>query len=328
MKDSFTNKTLTEINDIVGRINTHPEYSHTIGDSFVKFLREEADRHSVSIEINGEVNNHKLRDKMRINSLKNLDGARKFLNINGLNLGTLASLGKIIEPERHPLGTFRNCDVDFGGFHAPPLNTVYERMDSLVYLLQKDVSNHPVVRASAAHLGIVENHPYIDGNGRAARLIQNYILESNKLPPAVIDYSEASLYKGIIGLALKDRYNNESDFFHPSNAEKIFYEFIATKVLNSAKSLEKELKSKRAYEVYLSDVGSVGRSISIVRSLKGALTKLKKDDIQISYGVNCSKKTKNPCLIVRGNIGMECVRSALEKIAERYEMKYTINTKY
>src|SRR3989344_4198503 len=118
-------------------------------------------------------------------------------------------------------------------------------MDSLIYFIQNDVSNHPVVRASAAHLGIVENHPYIDGNGRAARLIQNYILESNKLPPAVIDYSEASLYRGIIGLALRDWYNNESDFFHPSNAEKIFYEFIATKVLNSAKSLEKELKSKR-----------------------------------------------------------------------------------
>lgn len=328
MKETITNKTLMEINDIVGRTKTHPEYSHAVGNSFINSLREEADKHSVSIEMNGEVDNHKLRDKMRTASLKNLDEARRFLHTNGLNLNTFASLGKIIEPKKHPLGTFRDCEVDFGGFHAHPSNTLYERMDNLVYTLQNDVSNHPVVRASAAHLGTVENHPYMDGNGRAARLIQNYILEASGLPPAVINYSEASLYRGIIGLALRDRYNQDSDSFRPSSAEKTFYEFIATKVLASAKSLEAELKSKRAYEIHLSGVKNVDLSISIVRALSGALTKFNRDNIHIGYGVDCSKRTKNPCLVVRGNIGMECVKSALEKITERYGLKYSITPKY
>jgi len=41
-----------------------------------------------------------------------------------------------------------------------------------VWLETGDLSRHPVVRAAMAHLNLVSIHPFRDGNGRVARVIQ------------------------------------------------------------------------------------------------------------------------------------------------------------
>jgi len=45
---------------------------------------------------------------------------------------------------------------------------------------------HPVERAALAHFRLVHIHPFIDGNGRTARLFMNLILIQGGYPPAVI----------------------------------------------------------------------------------------------------------------------------------------------
>jgi Fic family protein len=45
---------------------------------------------------------------------------------------------------------------------------------------------HPVLRAAHFHHRFVYIHPFVDGNGRTARLLMNLILMSSGYPPAVI----------------------------------------------------------------------------------------------------------------------------------------------
>jgi len=47
-------------------------------------------------------------------------------------------------------------------------------------------SLHPVQRAAEAHHRLVHIHPFIDGNGRTARLVMNLLLMQDGYPPTVI----------------------------------------------------------------------------------------------------------------------------------------------
>src|SRR2546428_1679247 len=49
------------------------------------------------------------------------------------------------------------------------------------WLESGDVSRHPVVRAALAHLNLVSIHPFRDGNGRLARVVQSMVLAKEGL---------------------------------------------------------------------------------------------------------------------------------------------------
>ena len=49
------------------------------------------------------------------------------------------------------------------------------------WLGKGDLSRHPVVRAAMAHLNLVSIHPFRDGNGRVARVVQSLVLARERL---------------------------------------------------------------------------------------------------------------------------------------------------
>lgn len=53
---------------------------------------------------------------------------------------------------------------------------------------------HPVARAAEAHYRLVRIHPFVDGNGRTARLLMNLMLMKAGYPPAVVDPRERPEY--------------------------------------------------------------------------------------------------------------------------------------
>ncbi len=55
-------------------------------------------------------------------------------------------------------------------------------------------NKHPVYIAMEAHYQLVTIHPFIDGNGRVARLLMNLILLQNGYPPAIIQIKERTAY--------------------------------------------------------------------------------------------------------------------------------------
>ena len=53
---------------------------------------------------------------------------------------------------------------------------------------------HPVLYASDAHYGLVKIHPFVDGNGRTARLLMHLILMGRGYPPAIIPLERRGEY--------------------------------------------------------------------------------------------------------------------------------------
>lgn len=86
-------------------------------------------------------------------------------------------------------GKYRNENVLISGAkHIPPNHIIVsDQMQKLVYEMQTSWSNyHPIVKATLLHGEFVKVHPFIDGNGRTARLLLNFELMRNGYPPVVI----------------------------------------------------------------------------------------------------------------------------------------------
>jgi Fic family protein len=67
-------------------------------------------------------------------------------------------------------------------FRPPMSNSVPGLVKELAAWLQSgDSTRHPVVRAAVAHLNIVSIHPFRDGNGRVARVVQSLVLAKEGL---------------------------------------------------------------------------------------------------------------------------------------------------
>ena len=86
-------------------------------------------------------------------------------------------------------GQYRKTEVRIAGAkHIPPeVWEIPQRMaDWENWLKDSQKKIHPVELAAQAHHRLVAIHPFIDGNGRTARLVMNLILFKMGYPPAVI----------------------------------------------------------------------------------------------------------------------------------------------
>ncbi len=87
-------------------------------------------------------------------------------------------------------GAYRKAQVYItGSTYVPPAAIEVSPLmrELVIWLNSGDAAElHPAVRAALAHFRLVHIHPFIDGNGRMARLVMNLILLREEFPPAVI----------------------------------------------------------------------------------------------------------------------------------------------
>lgn len=89
------------------------------------------------------------------------------------------------DPGRYRRSGIEVTNARGGGpaFVGPPAADVPELMDEVVDWLQTgDLDAHVAVRAAMAHLHVVSVHPFRDGNGRIARIVQSLVLARDGLP--------------------------------------------------------------------------------------------------------------------------------------------------
>lgn len=110
-------------------------------------------------------------------------------------------------------GIYRKVMVRILGSRAvfPNPLKVPELMVEFTNWLQNEKNLHPVQVAADAHFKLVKIHPFIDRNGRTARLLMNLILMQNGFPPANILMEERKKYIDAVEKA--DLENDLSDFY-------------------------------------------------------------------------------------------------------------------
>lgn len=106
-----------------------------------------------------------------------------------LNLDLILNLQQMVlkSIEDQEAGRLRRVDVRITGssHECPPFERVPSLMKQFVDWLK--ISRINIVdKATQAHFKLVDIHPFVDGNGRTARLLMNLILMRKGFPPAVI----------------------------------------------------------------------------------------------------------------------------------------------
>lgn len=100
-------------------------------------------------------------------------------------------------------GKYRTGNVFISGAsHIPPEHIrVPELMEKLIINYEKWQEYHPIIRSALLHGELVKIHPFIDGNGRTARLVMNMDLMKSGYVPVIIKKESRLKYYEVLDKA-------------------------------------------------------------------------------------------------------------------------------
>jgi Fic family protein len=135
-----------------------------------------------------------------------------------------------IDPQN--AGFYRNCAVRITGtIYSPPNPAKVPNLIQDVYSLLNSKPGEPIETAAMIHLKFVNIHPFVDGNGRTARLLLNLYLMRHGYPPVIILRAERKKYINSLMLA------------QTKNDYQLFIDFVAKAV-------------ERSLDIYLDCLGT------------------------------------------------------------------------
>lgn len=111
-------------------------------------------------------------------------------------------------------GKYRNVRVRISGstvIFPNPAKVPQLMAHFMRWLIRDSIKEHPLKVAADVHFKLVTIHPFVDGNGRTARLLMNLLLMQEGYPPALIRKEDRLQYidaieKGQLTGELKDYY--------------------------------------------------------------------------------------------------------------------------
>ncbi len=124
---------------------------------------------------------------------------------NQLSAHNIKSLHQLVltKIDDNNAGKYRTESVIISGAeHKPPsFLDVPTQMQDFVVWCQNNSDMHPVMMAARIHTDFVGIHPFVDGNGRTARLLMNLSLLKNKFPAIVIKNEDKLSYYQALDIA-------------------------------------------------------------------------------------------------------------------------------
>ncbi len=123
---------------------------------------------------------------------------------------------------------FRKKDVTLNilGYTPSSWEKVPYRVNQALEEIREMYLKNPVEAAIKAHLSIGAIQPFMDGNKRCARLVQDRILLDAGMPPAMIAAGEGKFYHDLFSktlIAYRDKYEE---------GQRQFYDYCASKINN------------------------------------------------------------------------------------------------
>lgn len=158
--------------------------------------------HNLSLEEVSKVINeeHSELDEKRVLGITNYKKAFMFVvdlarNKRELDENTLKDIHEILMNEVNIGGLYRNVDISIkGSNHTPPGHLkVYDRMKKYFDKIE-DYNDDIMAKASFSLLQLDKIHPFLDGNGKLARMVLNYHLLYNGFAPIVFPFTEKEHY--------------------------------------------------------------------------------------------------------------------------------------
>lgn len=318
---------VTEIDKIRSRLNTNTNYDAQLKSASYAQRRDEAHLHSVQLEF-PHLNDPLTADKLARPYLIKLNNAWNYLNERGLTLDSILTLGHLIEPEQNPdYLPGRNLGVKCGVLPAAWPGKIIERIKELATDLET-YDGFDILRAIHAHVEIAGIHPFGDGNGRAARLLQNFCLQQRSIAAPIIEHSEKPEYIALIQNCLKERHDNNDRttiLYDPTIAETAFVSFISNRIIRSMKEIEEKLKQNRRYNVTIEADQTYDntRLTKNVNCLSRILENSTNECIHVKKRRR-KKPSENYTLEITGNLEPIILKKTLDSFREKYGINYTI----
>lgn len=165
---------------------------------------------------------------------------RKNFNLNKLDEDFIKQLAWRITPELYQGKTaeYRETNVRLGSVTPPyPAKVKEIEMPHFIKSLKEQFKCEDMINniesAIYAHLHLVRIHPFLDGNGRTSRVLQDIILDYDDIPLPIIKAGERNTYYQCLEKAIYDwktkKYSGEVKH-GATEGESLFYNFIAGKI--------------------------------------------------------------------------------------------------
>ena len=156
-------------------------------------------------------------------------------------------------------GNYRQVEVFIRGaddVSFPYPNLVSAKMQDLIEWLDGQQKTHPAIIASELHHKFVSIHPFIDGNGRTARLLMNLVLLLHNYPLAIIQAEQRQEY--LSAIHKYQTTNNSVDYY------KIIFDAIERSLdaylnLATSKSTLKPLQHVKPVSRELLKIGQLAK---------------------------------------------------------------------
>lgn len=145
----------------------------------------------------------------------------------------LVYLHKLIDPDSYAKnpGGYRNQLIKVGQFYPPEPNKIYSLVDNIFYNMQQ--LRYSQLKAIYFHHECVRVHPFVDGNGRTARVVKNWIIMHDLYPPDFITTPEDKMrYIDILERSFMGLDSN------PYQANEATEEFFNQELLRINKSIK------------------------------------------------------------------------------------------
>ena len=241
-----------EINLKVNKIKRNPQLFENRKKEVIKNLRDLGDIYSWWRENPGlrkslllGNKNPKTIQKEAIKGIHHIKNAWYYLTQKGretdfvevLDESILKKTNYLVEPEFDGTGDFRKRDVtlDIEGYTPSSWEKVPEKISKMILQIKEHYRENPLESALMAHFEITRIQPFMEGNKRTGRLIQDRILLDLGMPPVVINSGEGKFYFDLLKRILPhyDRHNSETF--------KQFYDYCASKINNGLDSILNDL---------------------------------------------------------------------------------------
>jgi Fic family protein len=128
------------------------------------------------------------------------------------------------------------------GYMPPEPKEVPKLVSSALKRIKRTFYEDALEAGIQAHLELGAIQPFIDGNKRCARLVQNRILLDGGLPPSVIPAGEGRFYLDLFTKTLPAYAAKDVD------GQREFYDYCASKVNNALDDILDDLQIKKPEE--------------------------------------------------------------------------------